>query len=136
MLLNLRWLLEKHAGQTRFVAWPRHTTGFSRADTYHRLLAAGALFREGAAQLRDGQPFALTTSTGAHWTGSVHFTSENRGFCLSVNELNNALLLLTIEGAPDKIEAQLWLSAYDVPESQVKRFESEWKTRLHEIFSN
>jgi hypothetical protein len=54
----------------------------------------------------------------------VEFLREDRGFCFSIKELNDALFWLTIEGAPGQIEAQIWLSAFSLPESQVKQFES------------
>ena len=34
-----------------------------------------------------------------------------------VGELNDALVWLTIEGLSGKIEAQLWLSAFGVPQA-------------------
>jgi hypothetical protein len=65
----------------------------------------------------------------------MEFLREDRGFCLSIKELNDTLFWLTIEGAPGQIEAQIWLSFFSLPESQVKQFESIWQNRLQEIFA-
>jgi len=53
-----------------------------------------------------------------------------------VLELNGALLWLTIEGVPGKIEVQAWLSAFGLPQSNVDRFALKWESRLKQIFSN
>lgn len=66
----------------------------------------------------------------------MEFLREPRGFCLSVRELNDALLWLTIEGVPGSIEVQAWLSAFGLQPSQVEAFEKNWKQRLREIFQN
>jgi uncharacterized protein YndB with AHSA1/START domain len=135
MLLSLRWALEVHAGESRIVAWPRQKTDLSRIETFQRLLAPKALFAEGASNLHAGNSFSLTTTQGEAWTGKVEFFRKDRGFCLSIKELDDALFWLTIEGAPGKIEAQIWLSAFSLPESQIKQFESIWQNRLQGIFA-
>jgi len=53
-----------------------------------------------------------------------------------VRELNDSLLLLTIEGSPGKIEVQAWLSAFSLPPSQAEALGKKWEQRLHEIFLN
>jgi len=45
-------------------------------------------------------------------------------------------LWITIDGPPDKIEVQVWLSAYSVPPAQVEAFGKKWQQRLQEIFPN
>ena len=132
MLLSLKWSFERHPGKNRLVAWPRVPSTLSREQVFQLVLSPGTLFIQGVANFREGSEFSVTSTQGETW--KVEFFRENRGFCLSINELNCALFWLTIEGTPGKIETQIWLSAYDVPESQVKRFESEWKQRLQDIF--
>ena len=48
MLTNLRYYLERHAGNPRLVAWPRLKVALSREEAHRRLVAPGGLFREGA----------------------------------------------------------------------------------------
>jgi hypothetical protein len=48
------------------------------------------------------------------------------GFCISVRELNGALMRVTIEGAPGKIEVQIRLSALNIPHGTIRKFENDW----------
>lgn len=61
---------------------------------------------------------------------------ELRGFCASVRELKDALLWLTVEGAPGSIEVQAWLPAFALDLSRLEAFEKKWQQRLREIFPN
>jgi uncharacterized protein YndB with AHSA1/START domain len=136
MLLGLQWALERHPGLERQIAWPRVKVSCSREEAYRRLVGAGGLFAENAAAvLLPGQEYALRTAAGEKWSGAVAFVQPPRGFCVSVREMNDALLWLTIEGAPGKEEAQLWLSAFGIAPSEVLEFENEWKHRLESLFA-
>lgn len=136
MLLSLQWTFERHPGAVRQVRWPRHTTGLSREETYARLLRAGGIFeRDAASILTPGASYNATTTTGQNYSGQVEFLKPLRGFCISIRELNEALFWVTIEGTPDKIDAQIWLSAFNVAESELNSFEQRWSQRLREIFS-
>lgn len=135
MLLSLQVALERHRGAARQVAWPRLKIAVSREEAYGKLLAAGALFSEDArSALRPGGAYSMGTTTGDSFSGRVEFVSEPRGFCVTIRELNDALLWLTIEGVPGKIEVQAWLSAFSVAPAQVEGFGKKWQQRLQEIF--
>jgi len=86
--------------------------------------------------LKPGEPYALKTTTGDSFSGRVEFVREPRGFCLTVSELNDALLWLPIEGCPGQIEVQVWLSAFSLDPSLVEAFGKEWERRLQEIFQS
>jgi uncharacterized protein YndB with AHSA1/START domain len=136
MLLSLQWIFERHAGAVRQVRWPRQASGLSREETYARLLRAGGIFQADAnAILRASATYKAATTTGQSFSGKVEFLKPLRGFCISIRELNDALFWLTIEGASDKIDAQIWLSAFNVAESELDAFERKWSQRLREIFS-
>lgn len=131
MLLSLQVALERHPGIARQVAWARVKVSVAREDAYRKLLEPGALFKEKIRNaLEAGKPFAFTTTAGDSFSGRVELVQENRGFCLTVRELNDALLWLTIEGTPGSIEAQAWLSAFGIEPARVKEFESVWEKRL------
>jgi len=136
MLLSLQWTFERHPGAVRQVRWPRQMSGLSREETYARLLRAGGIFKADAnAILRPGAPYSAITTTGQSFSGQVEFLQPLRGFCISIRELNDALFWVTIEGTSDKIEAQIWLSAFNMPEYELDIFEQKWSQRLREIFS-
>jgi hypothetical protein len=136
-LLSLRVALERHPGTARQVAWPRLKVTLSREDAYGRLLSAGALFSQDMQPaLKPGEPYALKTTTGDSFSGRVEFVRKPRGFCLTVRELNDALLWLKIEGCRGQIEVQAWLSALSLDPSQVEAFGKKWERRLQEIFQS
>jgi len=137
MLASLRWALERHKGEERKVAWPRVKVDVTREEAYRKLLAAGNLFTENPEKfLRDGQEYSSKTFAGEAFNGRTEFIRPLRGFCISVRELNDALLWLTIEGSPGKIEVQAWLSAFGLPQPEVDKFAAVWEARLKQIFSN
>jgi hypothetical protein len=41
---------------------------------------------------------------------------------------------VTIEGAPEKIEVQMWLWAFGLPQPEVDAFGKKWSERLKQIF--
>lgn len=135
ILLSLQWEFERHRGLERQVAWPRHKVHSSRVQAYARLLQPGGIFEQSASALPPGTEYKLKTSTGERYSGRVEFLRELRGFCLSVRELNDALLWLTIEGAGEELDVQLWLSTFDSPQQDLQSFEEKWSARLKEIFS-
>jgi uncharacterized protein YndB with AHSA1/START domain len=136
MLLGLQVALERHRGIARRVAWPRLKVMISREEAYRKLLGAGALFTSDVrAALKPGESYSLTTTMGDLFTGRVEFVREPRGFCLSVRELNDALLWLTIEGVPGSTEVQAWLSTFGLEASKLESFEKTWERRLQEVFS-
>jgi hypothetical protein len=51
-----------------------------------------------------------------------------------LRELNDALVWVTIEGAVGKIEVQIWLSAFILPQNKIERCEKVWAAQLHKIF--
>jgi hypothetical protein len=68
----------------------------------------------------------LEAATGENFEGRVEFVRQPRGFCISVRQLNDALFWLTIEGIAGQHDAQIWLSAYNLPGAKVEAFEREW----------
>jgi hypothetical protein len=99
-------------------------------------LEDGGIFSRGVISKRQPQQeYSLVTATGEEYSGRVQFVRELRGFCVSVRELNDALPWVTIEGAPGKIEVQIWLSTFNLPQDRITRFEKDWSTQLQKIFS-
>jgi uncharacterized protein YndB with AHSA1/START domain len=133
MLVNLRLYLTHHAGEPRLVAWPRHKVEMPRAVVYEKLAGAGGIFFEGAQELRAGQPYSLRAARNEFWSGRVEFIVPPRGFCVTVESLNNALAWLTIEGGGAENDAQLWFSTYGLPGPQVRELENRWTRELSRI---
>jgi len=137
MLLNLRHYLERHAGQPRLVAWPRYKTSLAREAIYKKLAGAQGIFEKGTGGfLNEGTRYALRTATGELWTGRTEFVVPPRGFCVSVDSLNDALAWLTIEGLAGEHDVQLWFSTYGVPQAQVSEIEKRWAGALEKILTS
>jgi hypothetical protein len=82
-----------------------------------------------------GKEFALTCSSGEKISGQVELVKEPRGICLRVTEWNDALFWLTLEGSEGKIEAQIWISTFGLPQSRVEQLNEEWGGRLKKFIS-
>lgn len=135
MFTNLRHCLERHPGKPRLVAWPRLNSQLSRPGVYKRLAAPGAIFSEGTAGLHPGNRYELRTANGEKWTGRVEFVVPPRGFCVTVEPLNDALFWVTIEGSGENIDAQIWISLYGVPPAHVSEIERHWAGELKRILT-
>ncbi|MGB0035914.1 MAG: hypothetical protein WBP79_10615 [Candidatus Acidiferrales bacterium] len=136
MLLNLRHYLERHADEPRLVAWPRCKVELGRQAIYDKLTGPRDIFAEEAQKnLRAGAAYKLLTATGEVWSGRVEFVVPPRGFCVTVESLNNALAWLTIEGAGPRHDVQLWFSTYGLPQAQVKELEARWAAELKRMFA-
>ena len=135
MLTNLRHYLESHPGMPRLVAWSRQKVAQPRPQIYEKLAGAGGLFAEGVGTLAGGGRYTLRAATGDSFTGRVEFIVPPRGFCLTVDGLNGALYWLSIEGAGPEHNAQVWLSAYGVPQAQVDAFKQTWDGVLAKLLN-
>jgi uncharacterized protein YndB with AHSA1/START domain len=136
MLTNLRHYMERHLGVPRLVAWPRKKVEMPREAIFQKLMARDGLFVEPAiAHLREGERYSLRTATGNTFSGKVEFLRPPRGFCVTVESLNDALFWLTIEGSAGNYEPQLWLSAYGLPAWQVAAFGAQWSGLLNKLFA-
>jgi len=134
MLVNLRHYLERHSSAARGVAWPRVKAEIARPAIYDRLTSYGGIFADGAAKdLKECTRYSLRASTGDTWSGEVKFVREPRGFCVTVEQLNDGLAWLTIEGAAPPHDVQLWFSTYGVAEARVKQLEARWAEELQRI---
>ena len=134
MLLNLRHYLERHAGTPRQVAWPRRKVAVSREEAFARLVGAGGLFMgDPLANAHPGDALSLEAATGEQFAARLEFLVPPRGFCISIANLNDALLWLTIEGAPGQHDVQLWLSAYGLPQADVDAFNTRWAGVLEKV---
>lgn len=77
----------------------------ARETIYEKLVEPSGIFIDGTKDLRVGQPYSLRAATGETWTGRVEFVAPPRGFCVTVESLNDAPLWPTIEGSAGKREA-------------------------------
>jgi uncharacterized protein YndB with AHSA1/START domain len=136
MLLNLRHYLEWHAGKPRLVAWPRVKVEMSREEIYKRLAGPRGIFAEGAlGNIHAGESYSLHAGTGEAWSGRAVFDVPGRGFCVTVEPLNDALAWVAIEGGGPKHDVQLWFSTYGIAQGDVDALERKWSKTLAQILA-
>lgn len=135
MLTNLRFYCERHRGKPRLIAWPRKNVALKRAAAWEQLLDRFHGLRAIAA-LKAGETFVLNLPLPERLEGTVEFMRPPRGFCLRLQNWNEALLWLSLEGSGEKTEVGFWLSAYGVPEKSVQEFEQRWCAALDRVFPN
>src|ERR1700684_3432200 len=136
ILLNLPHYLEQHAGEPRSVAWPKQNVDMPRQVIYDKLTGRNGIFSDDATQnLIQGEYYSMRAATGEIWTGRVEFVAASRGFCVSVDSLNNALAWLTIEGAKAPHDVQFWFSIYELPASRVSDIEKSWNEKLRMVLA-
>jgi uncharacterized protein YndB with AHSA1/START domain len=135
MLRNLRHYLERHRGTPRLVAWPRLKVQPSIEEAWQRLMGADGLVREGAlAGLRPGDRYRWQAATGDTFEGVVQFLNPVKNFCATVENLNDALLLVGVSQLFGQREVSLWLSAYGVPPEQVEALNERFLGLLRALF--
>jgi hypothetical protein len=88
-----------------------------------------------AGQFRLEIHYSLHTGALELWSGRVEFVVPTRGFCVSVDSLNNALAWLTIEGAKAPHDVQFWFSIYGRPPSRVSEIEKHWNEELKKLLA-
>jgi uncharacterized protein YndB with AHSA1/START domain len=136
MLVNLRHYLDRHAGKPRLVAWPRVKVEMSREEIYERLAGPRGIFVEGTqGNLHAGQRYSLRTTAGEAWSGRAVFDVPGRGFCVTVEPLNDALAWVAIEGGGPKHDVQLWFSTYGIAQGDVDALENKWLKAIQQIFA-
>jgi uncharacterized protein YndB with AHSA1/START domain len=134
MLANLRHYLAQHRGTPRQVVWHRAEVKMEREAAYRRFVACGGFFQDHTAEnWSAGQRYFTYTSTGEAISGVVEFVQPPRGFCVSVDELNGALLWFSVEGSGARHEVQLWLSAYGVPQDRLDALGKRWGNFMKEF---
>lgn len=107
-----------------------------RETVYDKLMERGGIFAETAARnVREGQRYSLRAAAGEEWRGRVELVVPRRGFCVTVESLNDSPALLTIEGSGPQHEAQFWFSTYGFPATRVREIENRWAAALKKIFT-
>ena len=138
MLLSLKFALEKHPGVARQYIGPRHKFAGTREEAYARLVAPGGIFRQAfPAEIEAGSRYSLqAAATGEALEGKIEFIRPPRGLCVSVENLNHALLWIEIFGETGKVDATLWLYTYGLPEAQHAALAAAWNRHYAAIFTD
>jgi hypothetical protein len=125
-LLGLKHYLERHQGSDRLVARARVDISDCEA-TWNQLVHSGAWF---SPDLQPGERFSIGAGPTAI-NGVVRVWKPPRQMVGAVEGWNDALARVTLF-CPDQMSGRItaWLSAYDVPASEVHALEQAWQASL------
>ncbi|MGH7469218.1 MAG: SRPBCC family protein [Longimicrobiales bacterium] len=127
-LLGLKHYLERHRGADRVIARARLEIA-EYEPAWNRLIQSGEWF---PTDLRPGDHFSIRAGHVAI-EGTVQVWSPPRQMVGVVNGWNDALTRVTLFCVDQIGSITAWLSAYDVPESEVRALERAWQASLVRI---
>ncbi len=138
-LRALKHYLEHHHGRLRRLVRAAAPVSIPAGEAWRRLFAPDALGLVGADpdSLGEGDAFEADAATGERFTGRVVMRAPT---CLGVviDQFNGAMLRVLIErwcGDANRMEAMVWLSAYDVDRHTMEDFERRWTDVLTRLFA-
>ena len=127
-LLGLKHYLERHRGSDRQIARARVPIN-NYEDSWQQLVQSGDWF---PAHLEVGGRFSIK-GAGGPLNGVVRTWTPPRQFVGALNGWNDALLRVTLF-CPDQMgSATVWLSAYGVPEADLRALERTWQQSLARV---
>jgi uncharacterized protein YndB with AHSA1/START domain len=134
-LRSLRHYLVRHRGTPRHVAWSRRDIGIDAGEAWSRLMSSQGIVREGTLDNPvEGDHYAIVTATGDRLAGRVQVCKKGSDFAGTVDGMNDALFRLGIESCFGAPAAQLWMSTWGVPESDVRALEERFDGLLARLF--
>ena len=138
-LRGLRHYLQRHRGARRVVAWARVPFTCSFAEAWSRVMSPRGLLREGRLDgLGEGDRYAIRTASGDALAGVVARFEAGKHFSGTVASMNDALVRVEVERhgpPPAPPEVSIFLSAYGVPDADVKAFEQRMTRLLRETLA-
>lgn len=117
-LASLKQYLERHAGEDRDVVYLRRRTSIDAAEAWARVFGPDGL---------GARPY----------DGNVFDDTENRQYAAILEELDGALLRVSMEpsmAGPDVRDVTLWLQAWGDARERLPEFEAEWRPLLERLF--
>ena len=132
-LRGLKHYLENHRGHDRIAAWAKSVYPGTRDEAWARLMSPDGLGELG--ELKVGERYSTDSSFGESLAGEIRFIEPPASFVATVDGWNNGFLGVTLEDFCGVRKANVFLSAYDVPKSDVEALEKRWQTRLDQLFS-
>jgi uncharacterized protein YndB with AHSA1/START domain len=132
----LRHYLERHRGSTRDVVYERVKIDVPREEAWERLMGPDGLRASGLARLNPGARYSLTMATGDVFEGKVLSLEAPKGFEATAENLNGALLRLTLDDLPlRKVrDVTVWITTYGLPRDQVAGLRARWKELLRRLY--
>jgi uncharacterized protein YndB with AHSA1/START domain len=134
-LFGLREYLEHHRGKCRDVVWARAVTDLPMETIWERLTSSKGLAAEGAlAPLQPGDSYCFKTVHGDSFRGVARASNPPKEFYGTVENWNRAVVRINIFAYHGKRDIHVWLSAYDLPQSDLDALRARWQDMLRGLF--
>ncbi len=134
-LRALRHYLENHLGSDRIVTWVRRKTAITLREIWRRLTGRDGMVRDGSIEgAKEGDRYDITTADGHALAGIVQVHIPPRSFSGTVDQMNNGLFRVEVEGAQGANEINVWLSTYGVSQNEIENFERKWSSLLKRLY--
>lgn len=136
-LLGLKHYLEQHRGSSRQVVWARTKVQLDRQQVWDRIMSPFGILKEGSLNgSTEGSKFEIVTVGGEKLRGTVLAYNPPEDFAAIISNLNDAFFRFRIEkwSKPKHVEPNLWLSLYDLPQSDTILLQSSWTKLLTKLF--
>lgn len=133
-LRALKHYLESHPGEQRRVAWVHHPFAGSLEETWRTLFSPRAFLAAGSIDgLSEGSHYRLGAATGDVFEGRVLVHIPGAQFSATVANMNDGILRVELEHVGKNRDVTVWLSAYGIPEADVKAFGERWERVLERV---
>lgn len=131
-LFNLRFYLERHAGEPRRMISVRQPMSVTREEAWRVLQGADGLALQPPDAAVD-QSYSINLG-GRRWSGKVVLLNPARGFAGTIAELNDGLIFIELEPGGESWNCGVWLSVYGtVP--QAAGLQEALQSLMNELFS-
>lgn len=129
---SLKHYIGHHLGEDRAVAWSRITLP-DNADVES---AWHTFMHEHGSFTSNGNIYTLSSPQGNRNEGKVLLLNPPFVFTGTVQDMNNALLRVTIETFGRYREISIWLATYGLPAARLTGFQQEWDAQLQRLFNS
>jgi uncharacterized protein YndB with AHSA1/START domain len=133
--LALRHYLEKHPGQPRRNAVEMRPIKTSLHEAWEKLTGSEGLAASGSFEnLEAGSRYAVTTSSGDTFEGTLLIKRPPKTICFTIENLNDALLAATFEEMGGTTYLYCTLATYGEESETATELQGRWTGLLNRLF--
>jgi uncharacterized protein YndB with AHSA1/START domain len=133
-LNGLKHYLQGHRGEVRGVAWSRTVVAAPVDVLWARFTGPDGILRDASLlELRPGDRYATTLSTGDRLEGRVAANVPGRGFQVTVDGWNDAVYRLWIDRVGEQAAVNSWLTTYGMPDTFADQFNGRMRAEVERV---
>jgi uncharacterized protein YndB with AHSA1/START domain len=139
-LRNLRHILVYHPGKTPIGLTFPVMTPLPVEEVWRRVTGPEGLVAKGSlAGLREGDRYSIETAAGERLEGVVSMWTEGKGFLVTVESLNNALIGLSVVAgkAPNNMTFGTWGALlFDMSAERAEEIRTQWSDFFQKLLTS